>query len=125
MTIKKIIKKEQDKITAMLIGGKVSVKGLNRALDDIDDDIKNLDIDKVDKEIEEKRNLLGGQDKKKVGKLSDEILELNAKKDKYKEYLDLLDNKEKTEDALEKNALFWNDLNNCENEVTNLIEKYV
>ena len=75
-----------------------------------------------DKKIEENRGLLHGLGKDREKKLSDEILKLEDKKAEYKEYIDLLDNIEKTKDAVQKNIQSWNDLGSCQNEVINMLE---
>jgi len=120
MTIKKIVNEERDKVTSMMLKQIVSLRWSERFVADTDDEIKNLDIEKVNKEIEELRNQLG--DKDKANHVSDAILTLDTKKKKHEELKEHLDNIDKTQEGLENNALAWHDLNNCKEEVTNLLK---
>ena len=120
MNIKKIIQEEKDGVIKLLLKQIVSLEWSKRFVEETDEDIKNFDLDKHHKEIKELRNQLGNPDK--AEEFSNQILEKEEKKKEYDEYMTHFENIEKTEEAMEQNALSYKDLDKCEDEITNLLK---
>ena len=123
MTIKKTINQEMDKIVENTVKTFTSLKWSESKARELQPEVKDIDIDEVDGEIEdlEKRIVEKGIDEDIAIKLGQEIEDLKEKKTKHAKLLEHLENIDKAKEALEDNRLSYRSLSKGLQEITKLL----
>ena len=120
----KLLQEEQDKVFKILLQKLVSKRFSQKELDETDDKIKNLDIEKLQEDIQSKDSKLQeeGLDKDIKAGIEKELEDLKKTKDDYDQYQKHILNIENAQKAIDADVFAYKAIADCEDEITELLK---